>query len=331
MPRFFFNIRNGNGLTPDDEGRDFGDLGEARAEAVKGIRSIMGEEAKAGRIDLRGRIEMTDEAGAEVGSVGFGEAVEIDRGALPSDAQSDDAESPILGRIFEIHLGLIGELSREDVAALHSVRGRIRDVARGEDLLRDGDRPRESILVIEGLLQRYTLSAQGRRQIHSFYIPTDTPCLETLNIDYMDNNLGAVVPSRVGIVPHSELFRLMDERPNLQKLFWRETLLQAALFREWLMRNSQMLAHAQIAHFFCEMITRAKAAGLSDGGGMDLPIRQEDIADAVGMTNVHVNRTLAMLRSGGLAEFRGGRLRVLDWEKLVEAAEFDPRYLHLRA
>jgi CRP-like cAMP-binding protein len=250
-------------------------------------------------------------------------------------APGEEGEAPSagawsIGAVLEKHLGLIGILSPEDAAALHTIEGRIRDVARGEDLLREGDRPTEAVVVIAGLLQRYTVSPQGRRQIHSVYIAADTPSLETLHLDTMDNALGALAPSRVGLVPHAELHRVMDARPKLRDLIWRETLVQAALFREWLMRNSQMLAHARIAHFFCEIMARARAAGLTDGKAFDLPMTQEDLADVLGMTAVHVNRTLGLLRAGNLAEYRGGRLALLDRQGLADAAEFDPAYLHLR-
>jgi CRP-like cAMP-binding protein len=332
MPRFFFNIRNGNGFTEDEEGRELEDASDAREIAVRGIRSIVGEEAKEGKIDLRGRIEVADEAGKPVCAIGFGEALELSRGEPPTERQrrSQRGGRNEVGAVFEHHLGLIGELSPEDAATLHTLDYEVKEVARGEDLLRDGDRPSTSVVVFEGLLQRYQISPGGRRQVHSFYIATDTPCLETLHIDYMDNNLGALAPSRVGIVHHAELFRVMEERPRLAALFWRDTLIQAAVFREWLLRNSQMLAHAQVAHFFCEMMVRAKAAGIAQGDSFRLPITQEDLADALGMTSVHVNRTLGMLRNAGMVEFRGGVVRIMQWERLVETAEFDPYYLHLR-
>jgi CRP-like cAMP-binding protein len=145
----------------------------------------------------------------------------------------------------------------------------------------------------------------------------------------MDNTLGAIAPSRVGLVPLPELFRVMECRPNIMALCWRETLVQASVFRAWLMRNSQMLAHAQMAHFFCEIMARARAAGLAENDTCELPITQEDLADALGMTTVHVNRTLMILRAGGLLEFRSGVLTVSKWDQLVEIAEFDPSYLHL--
>jgi CRP-like cAMP-binding protein len=235
----------------------------------------------------------------------------------------------MIGDIIIKHLELIGSLSDEDRQALRGIRGEIREVARGEDVLRQGDHPKEAVVVVSGLLQRYTVSPQGDRQIHSFYIPTDTPCLETLHIDVMDNALATVTASRVAFVPHAELYTIMDAHPRVLALIWRETLVQAAIFREWLMRNSKMLAHVNMAHFFCEMMIRAKAAGIARGNSCDLPITQEELGDALGMTSVHVNRTLAMLRTGGLVEFRSGVLTALDWDKLVDTAEFDPSYLHL--
>jgi CRP-like cAMP-binding protein len=248
---------------------------------------------------------------------------------LPRRAPGSGASE--IGAVVVHRLSQIGEIDAEDEAALHTLEGQVRDVARGEDLLVEGEeRPTTSVVVVSGLLQRYNMTADGRRQIHSFYIAGDTPCLETLHLDYMDNTLGTAARSRIGIVPHAELHRVMEERPKVRALIWRETLVQAAIFRLWLMRNSQMLAHASLAHFFCEMLVRARSAGLSDGTAMDLPLTQEDIADALGMTSVHVNRTLSLLRTGGLADFRGGKLKVSDPARLAEVGEFDPRYLHLR-
>jgi CRP-like cAMP-binding protein len=236
---------------------------------------------------------------------------------------------PFIGETFIVHLGLIGSLSEEDKLALLSIKGEIRDLKRGEDILKDGDRPPHSVVVISGLLQRYTLGPEGQRQIHSFYLPTDTPCLEAIHIGVMDNNLGALAPSRVGIVPIPELLRVMELHPNLNALMWRETLVQASILRAWLMRNSQTQGHERMAHLFCETAIRAKAAGLAQGNTFDLPITQQDLGDALGMSLVHVNRTLMLLRATGAVEFRGGKLTVMDWEQLVEIAQFDGSYLHL--
>jgi CRP-like cAMP-binding protein len=147
----------------------------------------------------------------------------------------------------------------------------------------------------------------------------------------MDNNLAAVVPSRVGLISHDQIYRIIDERPEARKLLWRQTLVQAAIFRQWLVRNSNLPAHMALAHLFCEMFVRADAAGLVENGSCSLPLTQEYVADALGLTAVHTNRTLQSLRETGSVEWRSGQLVVHDWPKLREIARFDPIYLHLRS
>ena len=236
----------------------------------------------------------------------------------------------IVGETLARHLACFGELPGPDRDAVAALDGEIRELPRNTDLIRVGDHPTHVVLVMSGLLYRYAFAADGQRQIHSFYVPGEAPCLETLYTDYMDNNVGAVVDSRVAMIEHALVYRLIDERPEARKLLWRQTLVQAAIFREWLMRNSHLTAHGALAHFFCEMFMRAKAAGLVEDKSCELPLTQEFVGDALGLTAVHTNRTLRVLRDTGFVEWRGGRLHVPDFEKLCEVADFDPRYLHLR-
>jgi CRP-like cAMP-binding protein len=206
----------------------------------------------------------------------------------------------------------------------------VRTLQKGRDILSAGDVPHFSVVVLKGFLCRHSLKRDGTRQIHSFYIPNDAPCLETLHIDYMDNSLGAVVPSTVGIIQHPEMFRLMEERPRVQALLWRETLVQAAVFREWLGRNSTLPAHSAMAHLFCEIYVRAEAAGLLVANSCEMPATQETLGHALGLTAVHVNRTLQLLRQSGLVDLKNGRVYIHDFDQLAELGEFDPSYLHLR-
>jgi CRP-like cAMP-binding protein len=236
----------------------------------------------------------------------------------------------VIGEALCRHLSSIGELSDQDAAALIRIKGEIRRIEKGRDILSARDTPSFSVVVLKGFLCRHSWKREGTRQIHSFYIPTDAPSLETLHIDYIDNNLGAVAQSTVGIIPHREMFRLMDENPKVQALLWRETLVQAAVFREWLTRNSTLPAHSAMAHLFCEMFVRAEAAGLLLANSCEMPTTQELLANALGLTAVHVNRTLQLLRESGLIELKNGRLYVHDYDKLAEVGEFDPDYLHLR-
>ena len=236
----------------------------------------------------------------------------------------------MIGEALVRHLSSIGELSADDAVALSRIKGEVRALPKGKDILSSGDVPKFSVVVLKGYLCRHSWKNDGTRQIHSFYIPTDGPSLETLHIDYLDNNLGAVVQSTVGIIPHAEMFCLMDERPKVRSLIWRETLIQAAVFREWLTRNSTLPAHSAMAHLFCEMFVRAESAGQVIANSCEMPTTQETLGHALGLTAVHVNRTLQLLRDTGLVELKNGRLYVHDYDRLAEIGEFDPQYLHLR-
>lgn len=233
-----------------------------------------------------------------------------------------------IGALIVRRLELIGHLDDQDRAAVLSLSGQIRTVRRGTDVLKFGEHPTESVVVLDGFLYRYKLMPQGGRQIHSFYLPGDTPSLEAIPLERMDNSLATMVESRVGFIPHPELCRILGERPNVMNLIWRETLVQAATFREWLTRNSLLPADMSMAHLFCEIMIRAKANGWARGNSCDLPVTQQDLSDALGMSVVHANRTLMTLRNVGV-ELKGGVLTVENLEALKKLAAFDPTYLHM--
>ncbi len=235
-----------------------------------------------------------------------------------------------VGELLARHLATFGDMPAADYDAVSALRAEVRDFPRQTDVLRNGEHPNNVVVVLSGLLQRYTVGPEGKRQIHSFYLPNEAPSLETLYIDYMDNNLATVVPSRIGLISHDQIYRIIDERPEARKLLWRQTLVQAAIFRQWLVRNSNLPAHMALAHLFCEMFVRADAAGLVRNGVCSLPLTQEYVADALGLTAVHTNRTLQALRETGTVGWRSGQLTVHDWPKLRDIGRFDPNYLHLR-
>jgi CRP-like cAMP-binding protein len=227
------------------------------------------------------------------------------------------------------HLACIGDLAEDDRRAILALPSEVRELPRLRDVLRTGDHPTQVVVVLDGFLYRHTIGHNGARQIHSFYMAPEAPCLETLYLDVMDNNLGATADTRIGLIPHADIYRIIDERPGIRKLMWRQTLVQAAIFRQWLMRNSTMPAHSAMAHFFCEMFTRARAARSIDGDRCALPITQEMLADSLGVTSVHANRTLMTLRETGAVEWRSGTLEIRDWDRLSVIGQFDPAYLHL--
>lgn len=236
----------------------------------------------------------------------------------------------MIGQALLGHLSRVGDLCPEDRAAVLDLQGDVRTFRRHEDISKTGAPPCFSVVVVTGFLQRYVSRRDGSRQIHSFYIPGDAPSLESMHLDYLDSSLSAAVASEIALIPHCELHALMRSRPKVQALIWRSSLIQSALYREWLMRNSRLAADRAMAHLFCEIYKRSSAAGLVDRNSCEMPITQEMLADALGLTGVHVNRTLQQLRDTGMVDHKSGRLFVHDFERLATFADFDPFYLHHR-
>jgi CRP-like cAMP-binding protein len=207
----------------------------------------------------------------------------------------------------------------------------IAEIKADQDIVREGDRPSRSCVLLEGFTCNYKLVADGKRQILAFHIPGDIPDLQSLHLKVLDNGLATITPCRVGFVQHETLREICERFPRIAIAFWRDTLIDAAVFREWMTSIGRRSAYARIAHLLCEMVVRLRVVGLTEGHTCDLPITQTEFGDALGLSLVHVNRTMQELRRAGLISFRGSTLTVLDWEGLRKAGEFDSTYLHLDA
>jgi CRP-like cAMP-binding protein len=226
-------------------------------------------------------------------------------------------------------LEAIATPTAEERAVLSSIPGTIRQFRAHDDIVRLGDRPSVVCLIVEGIAARYKVSADGKRQIMSFHIPGDIPDLHSLFIDVMDHSLGALVPTSVLTIRHEIMCSIVEQHPRIAKLLWRETLIDAAVYREWIVMRDRP-AYQRIAHLFCEMFLRMQAIGLADGNACEWPLTQSQMGDALGLSNVHVNRTIQELRAEELIVLEGGALTVMDWDGLMQAGEFDPLYLHLQ-
>ena len=148
----------------------------------------------------------------------------------------------------------------------------------------------------------------------SFHIPGDIPDLQSLHLEIMDHSLATVVPTKVAFIPHEAVRTFLRAHPRIADVFWRETLIDAAVFREWVVNVGRRDAYARIAHVLCEIYVRLRAVGLVDGQAYQLPITQAELGDATGLSTVHVNRTLQELRGNGLITTpKGGRVVIEDW------------------
>lgn len=222
----------------------------------------------------------------------------------------------------------LGTLSDEDRRVLEAIPLTPKPVEADRDLAHDGDPASQCHLLVEGFACRSKALEDGRRQIVGFHIPGDIVDLTNLLLGRMDHTVSTLTPVKVVPIAHATILGWVRDHPDLGRLLWRDTLIEAAIFREWVVNVGRRTARERTAHLLCELMMRLHAAGLARDHACDLPITQVELADALGLSNVHVNRTLQELRGDGLIELGGGALVVRDWEGLQAAGEFTPRYLH---
>jgi CRP-like cAMP-binding protein len=223
----------------------------------------------------------------------------------------------------------IARLSDEERQAILSLPAKTRTLRPGQDIVRDGDKPSQCCLILSGWAYRYKIIGEGRRQIFSFHIPGDIPDLPSLHIHTADHSLATLTEATVAFIPHDSLRDLISRFPHIAVILWRVTLVDAAIFREWMTGMGRRSAFERIAHLFCELYLKLQAVGLAQSYRCPLPVTQTDLGDALGLSNVHVNRLLQEMRRQGLITLRSHTLVIEDWDDLNGVSEFDPTYLQL--
>lgn len=198
-----------------------------------------------------------------------------------------------------------------------------------QDLIREGDNPTVVRLIVSGWVSRYKTLPDGRRQIVGFLIPGDFCDLNVYILKQMDHSIGSITPVRYVPIPPDIIDQLMAERPRIAQAFWWQELVNNATQREWLMNLGQRSAYEKIANLIAELFVRLRAVGMTEGAVCDFPLTQPDVAEATGLTTVHVNRMLRQLRSDGLIDLHQKRLTVRNLRGLMEVSMFNPNYLHL--
>ena len=221
-------------------------------------------------------------------------------------------------------------LTDKERRALESLPMQVVVIKEGQDIVRAGEQPSRSCLLLSGFACVYKLTGNGKRQIVGFSIPGDIPDLQSLHLEVLDNSVSTLTTCRVGFITHEALRDICMRYPRITSAFWRETLIDAAVFREWVTNVGQREAYGRMAHVFCELMVRLKAVGLAEDHSCKLPITQAEFADAIGTSTVHVNRALQEMRANNLIELSGDQLNIPDWETLKRAGDFDPTYLHLK-
>ena len=206
---------------------------------------------------------------------------------------------------------------------------RTRRVEARHQIIEHGSRPEDVHLVLDGFACRYKMLRNGKRQIVALLVPGDFCDLHVAILGAMDHGIATLSSCTIADLPRTTILDLTENHPRIARALWWATLVDEAILREWLVNMGQREADQQLAHLFCELLVRQQVAGIGDANGCPLPLRQEDLADVLGLTAVHVNRTLQSLRDEGLIALRRRRLDIPDLERLQAYCDFDPDYLHL--
>ncbi len=220
-------------------------------------------------------------------------------------------------------------LSAEEKDALHSVASVPKSYSGGQDIVAEGDRPRESTMVTSGFTARYNTLKNGGRQISAIHIAGDFVDLHSFLLHTMDHGVVAMSKCEVVTFPHEALARITERFPHLTRLLWLSTLIDAAIHRRWMVAMGRQSSSAQLAHLLCELHVRLGIVGLAYNGSFEFPLNQSELGDALGLSLVHVNRVLQQLKRAGLVSWTGRTIELFDIERLRALAEFDPLYLHL--
>ena len=241
------------------------------------------------------------------------------------EKQTSSALQPMLRK-----LGYWASLDSDDREAVLALPHTVKALSRNSYIVREGDPTSSSCVMLSGYSIRHKIVAGGARQIVAIHMKGELVDLQNSLLGVADHSVEMLTDGRVAIIPRDEVIRLAFERPNVGKAMWFDTLVDASIFREWVANVGRRDSRTRLAHLLCEFALRLKVAGLGEETHYELPMTQEQLADATGMTSVHVNRSLKGLEADGLIGRSTPRsIQIGDWRRLASTGDFNPTYLHL--
>lgn len=220
-------------------------------------------------------------------------------------------------------------LTEEEQDAILDLPCHFEKVRPDADFVGLGEDVDHACLVVEGFVGRFDQNASGVRQITAIHIPGDMADLHSVVQTRTTSALQALSMTTILRVPHSAIRSAAARLPALAEAFWRDCMVDTAILSQWVVNLGRRDARARIAHLLCEIATRLRAP--VEGGVIHFAfgVTQTQLADATGLTPVHVNRILKAMRAEGLVDVRRREVSILDWAGLVEAGDFDRRYLQV--
>lgn len=216
-----------------------------------------------------------------------------------------------------------------DQAALLNLPHKIKPLRRHEFIAREDEIARECCILISGFAMRHKVAGNGLRQIFSLHMRGDVVDLHNSLLGRADHNLEMLSGGEGAFIPVEAIRELTLAHPAIGHAMWCETLVDAALFREWMLNIGRRDARSRMSHLLCEIGVRLELAGLGEATEYDLPMTQEELGDALALTSIHVSRTLKSLEIEGLVKRTNRSVTIVDWHALAKLGDFDSGYLHL--
>jgi CRP-like cAMP-binding protein len=182
---------------------------------------------------------------------------------------------------------------------------------------------------VSGFAARYQVLEEGGRQITALHVAGDFVDLHSLLLKPMDHGVVTLSDCQIMKIDHAGLRAVTAQESHLARMLWLSTLIDAAIHRQWIVAMGRRTALGHTAHLFCEIYSLLNAVDLAPDMAFEFPITQQELADVLGLSSVHVNRTVQELRAKDLISWDGTTARILDWDCLAALGEFDPTYLQL--
>ncbi|WP_174292745.1 Crp/Fnr family transcriptional regulator [Sphingomonas bacterium] len=231
---------------------------------------------------------------------------------------------------FVQKLSGLSTLERSETSALEAATSHARRYRAKQDLIREGDEPGPVFVILNGWACRYKILPGGSRQIMAFLMPGDACDLHMNMVAAMDHGIQAITEAKVAAISRPAMDQMMREFPGVSRALYIAQLIDEGTMRAWIVSMGRRSSIERVAHLICELYLRMRNIGLRTEGVFALPLSQIILADALGMTPVHINRVLKELREAGAMALKRGHLEILDPVKLVHIAGFDENYLHRR-
>jgi CRP-like cAMP-binding protein len=236
--------------------------------------------------------------------------------------------TPVLSPILR-KLQLWAELDAAEQQAILALPHNVRSVEAGTYVVREGEETKHACLLLSGFAFRQKTTGDGARSINAVHMKGDIVDLQNALLGVADHSVQALSQAEIAFIPRDAIVKLAFEKPRVGLAMWYDTLVDASIFREWILNIARRDARARIAHVLCEFGVRLEALGLGDRSSYQFPMTQEQLADVTGLTPVHVNRSLMAMESDGLLTRTQRYVAVADWQRLREVGDFDEAYLHL--